>query len=251
MRLDTFHTFEMAIEDLKPHPRNYQTHSDSQLQHLKSSILEHGFYRNIIVAKDGTILAGHGVTAAATELGIEKVPVIQLDIDPGSTAALRVLVSDNEISRMSDPNEYQLLELLKSISQDSSDTLALLGTGILPEEMEALSMLDMDLDLDMGSLDSLGGVSHADTSHQDQEAPDPDNSIGGGTQIAERVNGEVAVIHLSLMIHITSDEGITEVCDRLGIAEPSVSGKSAVIRWPPQGFGAVDPRNSPTQEHAV
>jgi ParB-like chromosome segregation protein Spo0J len=56
----TFATEQASLTDLKPHPRNYRTHSDDQLKHLIQSIKEHGFYRNVVVIKDGTILAGHG-----------------------------------------------------------------------------------------------------------------------------------------------------------------------------------------------
>jgi hypothetical protein len=51
----------IAIKELKPHPRNYRSHPEDQLVHLVNSIKQHGFYRNVVVAKDNTILAGHGV----------------------------------------------------------------------------------------------------------------------------------------------------------------------------------------------
>lgn len=51
----------IEIQTLKPHPRNYRTHPEDQIAHLIESISKHGFYRNVVIAKEGTILAGHGV----------------------------------------------------------------------------------------------------------------------------------------------------------------------------------------------
>ena len=52
------------IEKLIPHPDNYKEHPDQQLDHIIRSIEDHGFYRNVVIAKDNTILAGHGVVLA-------------------------------------------------------------------------------------------------------------------------------------------------------------------------------------------
>jgi ParB-like chromosome segregation protein Spo0J len=68
---------DVALDDLKPHPRNYQQHPDDELAHIMESIKTHGFYRNVVIARDGTILAGHGVTQAARKLGYTHVPVIR------------------------------------------------------------------------------------------------------------------------------------------------------------------------------
>ena len=65
------HEAEMTpVSDLKPHPRNYKDHPDDQLEHIIESIKSTGFYRNIVIAQDGTILAGHGVVAAAKKMGL-------------------------------------------------------------------------------------------------------------------------------------------------------------------------------------
>ena len=61
-----------SVEDLTPHPQNYRDHPQDQIAHIVRSIEEHGFYRNVVVAKDNTILAGHGVVQAAQQLGMKK-----------------------------------------------------------------------------------------------------------------------------------------------------------------------------------
>jgi len=117
----------MLLEDLKPHPKNYREHPEDQLTHLMKSIEQHGFYRNIVIAKDNTILAGHGVVKASIRMGLKEAPVIKLDIDPDSPKALKVLAGDNELGRLAEVNDRALSELLKEIM--AKDVEGLLGTG--------------------------------------------------------------------------------------------------------------------------
>lgn len=116
-----------AVDELRPHPRNYRTHPDEQLDHLMRSIELHGFYRNVVVANDGTILAGHGVVLAARRLGLDTIPVYRLDVEPDSVAAMQVLAGDNEIPRLAGNDARALAELLADLS--TIDVDALLGTG--------------------------------------------------------------------------------------------------------------------------
>jgi hypothetical protein len=115
------------IKDLRPHPRNYRGHPADQLNHIMESIKEHGFYRNIVIAKDGTILAGHGVVQAAAKMGIDTVPVIRLDVEPNEARALKVLAGDNEIGKLGEIDDRALSEILKEIKDFDLD--GLLGTG--------------------------------------------------------------------------------------------------------------------------
>lgn len=117
----------VIISKLKAHPRNYRQHPDDQLEHIIESIKEHGLYRNIVIARDGTILAGHGVVKAASKMGMEQVPVIRLDVDPDSPRALKVLTGDNEISHLGEIDDRMLTEILKEIKDVDID--GLLGTG--------------------------------------------------------------------------------------------------------------------------
>jgi hypothetical protein len=80
-----------------------------------------------VIAKDGTILAGHGVYKAALKLGMKEMPVIRLNIDPDSPRALKVLIGDNEIGHLAEIDDRALTEMLKQIKTDDID--GLLGTG--------------------------------------------------------------------------------------------------------------------------
>jgi hypothetical protein len=125
--MKTLPTKTMLLADLKPHPRNYREHPEDQLLHIIKSIEEHGFYRNIVIAKDNTILAGHGVVKASLQMGLKEAPVIKLDIDSESPKALKVLAGDNELGKLAEVNDRVLSELLKEIM--SKDVEGLLGTG--------------------------------------------------------------------------------------------------------------------------
>ena len=117
----------VSIASLKPHARNYRVHPDDQILHLIESIKEHGFYRNVVIAKDGTILAGHGVVQAASKMGLEDVPVIRLNVEPNDARALKVLAGDNEIAHLGEIDDRALSEILKEIK--CFDVTGLLGTG--------------------------------------------------------------------------------------------------------------------------
>lgn len=115
----------VPIADLKPHERNYRSHPPDQLEHLTSSLREHGLYRNVVIARDGTLLAGHGVVEAAKAEGFEEIAVVRLDVDPDDDEAIKVLTADNELARLAEVNDRLLSEHLKKLAETGN----LLGTG--------------------------------------------------------------------------------------------------------------------------
>jgi hypothetical protein len=118
---------KVLIDTLKSHPKNYREHPDDQLAHIIHSIETNGLYRNIVVANDYTILAGHGVVKACKKMGITEVPIIHLDIEPDSSQALKILTGDNEVGRLAEVDDRELSEILKEIKVTDMDEL--LGTG--------------------------------------------------------------------------------------------------------------------------
>lgn len=118
---------DVLLAELRPHPRNYQEHPDDQIEHLMASIRQFGFFRNVVVTREGTILAGHGAIEAASRLGMESVPAVRLELDPDSPDALKVLALDNEVPRFAERDDRGLSEILREIAAGASDGLA--GTG--------------------------------------------------------------------------------------------------------------------------
>lgn len=130
----------VRLDSLRPHPRNYKTHPDEQLDHIAASLRQHGWYRNIVTARDGTILAGHGVALAAErKLGLVEAPIFRLPIDPESPAALKILASDNELGKFAETDDRALTELLKDIRETDVD--GLLGTGFDEKMLAGLVMV--------------------------------------------------------------------------------------------------------------
>ncbi len=154
---------QVPIDQLKPHPENYKTHPEAQLEHLKKSIQEHGIYRNIIIAADGTILAGHGVVEAATSLGLASVPCLRTNLEANDVKALKLLTADNEISHIGDANARELTDVLKKILIDDD----LLGTGYDQQKLEALLMVSRSKD-ELKQLDDEDWDNSLDFSPMDQ-----------------------------------------------------------------------------------
>lgn len=127
---------QIAVDRLKPHPKNYRSHPPEQLAHIIRSIEQHGVYKNIVTAKDYTILAGHGVWQAATQMGLSHLVVVRLNIEPDHPRAIKLVVGDNEISNLAADNERVLTELLKGLG----DAGELLGTGYDEMQLTALAL---------------------------------------------------------------------------------------------------------------
>lgn len=117
----------VAVSELKPHPKNYREHPDDQLDHIIQSIKDNGHYRNVVIAKDNIILAGHGVVKASNKMGLKTIPVVRLDVPHTNKKAMKVLTGDNEIAHLGIVDDRLLSELLKDIKD--SDITGLLGTG--------------------------------------------------------------------------------------------------------------------------
>ena len=127
----------VKLADLTPHPRNYREHTADQLAHLIESMRDNGVYRNVVVARDNTILAGHGVVLAARKMRRTDLPVIRLDVDPKDPRALKVLAGDNEVARLADVDDRLLTEMLKEINELDG----LLGTGYDERMLAAMAFV--------------------------------------------------------------------------------------------------------------
>jgi len=96
------------VSSLIAYARNARTHSDIQVDKIAASIREFGWTIPILIAEDGTIIAGHGRILAAKKLSITEVPVM---IAKGWSEAQRraYVLADNRLTIEGSWNE----ELLK------------------------------------------------------------------------------------------------------------------------------------------
>jgi hypothetical protein len=127
----------VAVAALQDHPQNYRRHPPDQIAHIKESLRLHGLYRNIVVAEDDTILAGHGVVRAIRELGWARVPVVRRALPPDHPLALKLLAGDNEISHLAEVEDRKLTEMLRGLKE--AEGVGLLGTGY--DEMMLANLL--------------------------------------------------------------------------------------------------------------
>lgn len=64
------------IDRLVEYARNAKTHPPEQVEKIAASIREWGWTIPVLVAEDGSLIAGHGRVLAARKLGIAEVPTM-------------------------------------------------------------------------------------------------------------------------------------------------------------------------------
>ena len=107
------------IEDIRPYANNAKTHPAEQIEQIKRSIEQFGFNDPIAVWK-GEVCEGHGRLIAATEMGIDTVPIIRLDNLTDEQRRAYGLVH-NKLTMNSGFN-FDLLQMeLENISFDTSE----------------------------------------------------------------------------------------------------------------------------------
>lgn len=105
------------LSDLRPYAGNARTHSPEQLERLRDSIARFGFIAPAVALPDGTLVAGHGRTAAASLAGLEEVPVVFLhgySIDEARAYCL----ADNRLADLAGWDESALAVELSSLEGD-------------------------------------------------------------------------------------------------------------------------------------
>ncbi|MXO97319.1 DNA methylase N-4 [Erythrobacter aquimaris] len=133
--------------ELTPDPRNARTHPKRQIEQIIASINAFGFTNPILADPEGNLIAGHGRLRAARQIGLSKVPVIELaGLSEAQKKALRL--ADNKIALN-----------------------AGWDTEILKLELADLSLPEIDIDL------SLTGFSAGEIDVVLSESEDPDDEV--------------------------------------------------------------------------
>ena len=111
---------------------NPRTHSDMQIDQIAASIREFGWTNPILVDAGCVIIAGHGRLAAASQLGLEQVPVIRLDhLSDAQRKAL--VIADNQLALNAGWDDAALSSLIQELDTEKFD-LELLG--FLSEDLD-------------------------------------------------------------------------------------------------------------------
>ena len=111
------------IDKLIPYANNARTHSEEQIQLIRSSLREFGFINPVIIDNDYGIIARHGRVIAARREGITEIPCVKVDHLTEAQKKAYIL-ADNRLAELSEWDE----EMLKV-------------------EIEQLNDLDFDVDL--------------------------------------------------------------------------------------------------------
>lgn len=106
--------------ELKAYDRNARTHSDEQVAKIVRSIERLGFANPVLVDENNEIIAGHGRTLAALELGLTEVPVVVLrGLTATEKKALRL--ADNQIALTSGWDVDLLASEIAAIHAEDED----------------------------------------------------------------------------------------------------------------------------------
>lgn len=138
--LASYPDVDVEIAILKPHPRNYKKHPEDQLAHIEHSLKTYGYFKNVVIASDDVIIAGHGVVEAAQRVGAKTVPAKRMPFDSNDPRALKLVALDNELPKFGEVDDRMLTELLKEVAKDESIS-GLLGTGFDESMLAALAMV--------------------------------------------------------------------------------------------------------------
>jgi DNA modification methylase len=128
---------DVALTDLKPHPRNYNVHSDAQIARLAESLRRFGQSKEIVTWR-GLIIAGHGLVEAARKLGWPTLRANDMTARWSETEALAYMAADNELARLADPDEAALAALVAGLAGVDAQ-LAALAAGTAERMKELLA----------------------------------------------------------------------------------------------------------------
>lgn len=127
------------IDTLRPHQQNPR---NGDIDTIAESLRVNGQYRPIVIARDGTILAGNHTYMAAMQLKWQRLSVVRLDVDATSDAALKIMLADNRTADLGNYDNGVLASLLTHMA----DVDSLLGTGYDTKSLtDLLSSIDAPL----------------------------------------------------------------------------------------------------------
>lgn len=123
---------EVAIAELKPYENNAKLHDADQVEKIADSIRAFGFISPCLIDKDKNIIAGHGRIAAAKEIGMDKVPCVEIE---GLTEAQRraYILADNRLTELGGWN-FEAVHLELEALNDMGFDVGLTGFDLNPVE---------------------------------------------------------------------------------------------------------------------
>jgi DNA modification methylase len=132
--LTTLRLEYVPIEQLVPFPNNPRK-NEAAIPKVAESIKRFGWTNPVLARReDKVVVAGHTRLEAAKRLGLDKVPVIWLDLDPVSARLYNL--ADNKLGEFSQWDDDILSGILRELQEEDVAGLAIVGFG--EEALEAI-----------------------------------------------------------------------------------------------------------------
>ena len=124
----------LAIDILKPDPKNPRTHNDKQITQIARSIKSFGFNVPVLIDENNKVLSGHGRILACKKLGWTEVPTIQIkhltEVQKKAFA-----IADNRLTENSVWDDQLLAESFKDLASVDLD-FSLETTGFSMDQID-------------------------------------------------------------------------------------------------------------------
>jgi DNA modification methylase len=137
------------VAALREDPANARAHDERNLQAIAGSLSRFGQQKPIVVAADGTVLAGNGTLAAARHLGWERIAAITTDLE--GPDARGYAIADNRTAELAGWDMVRLCEELQALPADVFQTLGFDAkemARIVHDAEEAIRAMQGEQDLD-------------------------------------------------------------------------------------------------------
>tara|TARA_Y100001963_G_scaffold20399_1_gene26047 strand:- start:95 stop:733 length:639 start_codon:yes stop_codon:yes gene_type:complete len=153
------------IQELQPWDKNPRNNANA-IPKIADSIKRFGFANPIIARKeDNTIIAGHTRYEAAKSLGLEKVPVRFMDLDPADAKLLAL--ADNKLSEISSWDFGKIKDVFEELGDVSIDLHTI---GFNEKELESILFADYDFNFEEGETDFQGTSDEFEENSEEQNA---------------------------------------------------------------------------------
>ena len=140
----------LRLSQITPYPGNARHHPPDQIQRLADGIRRLGFLNPILIDSAGVIIAGHGRYEAAQSLGLDRVPVVRLNVSPEKARLMRL--EDNALAEGSSWDIPALFSEVDRLAQRADDDFQRLFESF-----------------DLDALLPAGGISSAASSDDDDD----------------------------------------------------------------------------------
>ena len=142
----------VAIDAVHPWKGNPRRNAKA-IGEVARSIKRFGFGAPILARKNGEIIAGHTRHAAARKLGLDRVPVRYLDLDPAEAHVLAL--ADNRLGEIADWDEDLLAAVVADLKRQDVNLTS--GTGFDDAAIAKL-MAGIEADESLGAPDESGAL---------------------------------------------------------------------------------------------